>query len=352
MHGLTISSSGRKMVIAKKNELIEGHYSLSAIAQKMAAALLARVNPKAELLPVFEFTRDQVINILGIDRRSYVRDIDKVTSELQAIVIIIDTPSEKKKINMFHQSIFAKEDQSVRFIFHEDIEPYIRDFRGNFTQYQFQQIQNLRSRYSIRLYEILRRRHGLQKQGESVYEFDLENLRGMLGVEDKYLAIQNFKNRVLNYAQAELDEKTDLSFTYRCKYKGRKIGAIEFTIRHNERFEALPEDESLEAEVLPGTVDEGMLSMLKMLMPDMAEQDALLLITGYDKTLLTEALMDYSRAAVKGEIKDPKGYLMGILKHKRQEDPAPARKHQTTAEKLNDRDWAEGLGLEVPDEIR
>ena len=180
------------------------------------------------------------------------------------------------------------------------------------------------------LYELLRQFLPLRKnvkQGKSNGlardRPEYPELGAILGVrEDRYRRFRDFRVNVVEVAQRELVEKTDLAFDFECLRKGRKVGAIKFIIRHNEQFESMPETDVLEGQQLPESVDEGMLSMVKMLMPEITDQDALLLMTGYDKAFLTEALMDYSRAAVKGEIKDPKGYLVGILKKKRQEDPA------------------------------
>ena len=171
----------------------------------------------------------------------------------------------------------------------------------------------------------------------------------MLGVKQNAYKgrFTNFRNKVLEVAQDELTRKTDLTFDFEAIRKGRKIRAIKFIIRHNHHFEEVPE-ESLEAQLIPQVdIDEGVLFMVKTLIPDITDQEIVLLVGGYDKTLLTEALMDYSRAAAKGQIRDPRGYLAGILKNKRKEnEAAPVRSHMTTEEKLNDRDWAEGLNLD------
>ena len=350
--------SMRNDLVYKSNELIMGHYALSAAAQKVAASLIGRVNPDHDTLPEFQMSVAEYAQMLNISRQTAYESLDNITTELKQLVIRLQGREEEsfEKISLFSRCRYDHRDKVVAFTFEPLMEPHIRDFKRNFTKYQLEQIRQLKSRYSIRLYEILRKSHPLASQVScSFLTLPLSDLKAALGVkEDAYQGrFDRFKQYVLKTASRELSEKTDLAFEFECIRKGRKVGAIKFIIRHNERFEALPDNEALEAEILPDTVDENLVAMIRMQLPDISDQELQILATGYSRELLMEALLNLAGATARQEIQTtPMQYFQGILKHKRQEDPAPARKPQTTAEKLNDRDWAEGLDLEMSDEIR
>ena len=342
-------------LVVKSNEFIEGHYKLSAISQKITASVISLVNPQdtENELPEFLFTLKEIANLLEVSERRIRKIVDSATLELKQAVITLRKPKSEsyRRVGLFNYCEYDHDLKTVGFKFEPALESQIRDFAGNFTQYQLAQIRELKSSYSIRLYEILRKYHPIKaRRKQSFYKIELDELKKMLGVKPNAYngRFERFRVKVIETAQKELEAKTDLIFNFECIRKGRKVGAIKFTIRHNERFEALPENEALEAEILPDTVDENLVAMIRMQLPDISDQKLQILVTGYSRELLMESLLNLAGATARQEIQTtPMQYFQGILKHKRQEDPAPARKHQTTAEKLNDRDWAEGLDLEV-----
>lgn len=94
-------------------------------------------------------------------------------------------------------------------------------------------VVKLKSTYAIRIYELL-------KQYEDIKEWtiSLENLRYYLDAIDVYPNYANFKQRVLNPSQKELNQKTDISFEFEEIKLGRKVHKIRFIIRSQKRKDA------------------------------------------------------------------------------------------------------------------
>lgn len=79
----------------------------------------------------------------------------------------------------------------------------------------------LRSKYSIRLYEMIERRIGLTKQFE---EFSIEDLRGLLGVPDgKLPRYADFNKHCLQPALEEVNHLTDFFVSIAAIKKGRTV---------------------------------------------------------------------------------------------------------------------------------
>jgi len=92
----------------------------------------------------------------------------------------------------------------------------------NYTQYFFKNIINLNSVFSIKIYELLQQIHSKN----NYREYEIEELKEILGVKDKYKLYWHFKSKVLKVAEKEIKEKTDLSF-YFIEYKQiRKVVKI------------------------------------------------------------------------------------------------------------------------------
>jgi len=84
------------------------------------------------------------------------------------------------------------------------------ELKEKFTSYQLENVVRLNSVYSIRIYELLKQYERIRKR-----KLTLEELRYFLGIEkDKYIQYGHLKNKVLLVAQKEINEKTDIQFTF------------------------------------------------------------------------------------------------------------------------------------------
>ncbi|MGI9274177.1 MAG: replication initiation protein [Endozoicomonas sp.] len=348
-----------KHLVYKSNELIEAQYKLSAAAQKVAAVLISKIDPNDPELPVFDLSVTDYAKLMGVSKQAAYKLIDKTTYELKQIVITLRKPGSASytRLGMFRECHYDDDDKRVLFEFENRLDTHLRDFAGNFTQYQVKQIKQLKSRYAIRLYEILRKSHPIKTKKKSSYRIlQLGELRAMLGAFGKtYESFPHFRQFVLNVAQRQLKNETDLCFDIETIRKGRKVDAVKFIIRHNKQFEVVADAEQ-DVEVLPrgsvATMDEGLAAMIRMQLPDVSDSELQIMATTYESDMLMEALLDLARVMATGQIKTtPAQYFKGILKNKRQEDQGVGvRQGKTTEQKLTDRSWAEGLNLNDEDE--
>lgn len=96
-----------------------------------------------------------------------------------------------------------------------------------FTQYLLEQTAQLKSTYSVRLYELLIQWKSMKKTPP----IDLDTFREQLGIGiNEYQRMGNFKLRVLDPAIEEINEKTDIKTKYKNIKKGRTITGFEFTV--------------------------------------------------------------------------------------------------------------------------
>lgn len=82
------------------------------------------------------------------------------------------------------------------------------DFRKGFRRFELEAALQLKSTYSLRLYKLM------SEQGAKQLDWQLDELKKMLGVADKYPRPRDFFVKVLEPAKAELDRMAPWSFTY------------------------------------------------------------------------------------------------------------------------------------------
>jgi plasmid replication initiation protein len=122
-----------------------------------------------------------------------------------------------------------------------EVRPYLFGLKSNFTKYGFFMVMTLSSKYSKQLYEILS-----QFKSTGIFRISVHKLKYILGLVDekdkkeKYTIWTLFARKVLDVAQKELEEYTDISFTYEAKKQGRKFSELEFKIRYRDQKSLLP----------------------------------------------------------------------------------------------------------------
>jgi plasmid replication initiation protein len=112
----------------------------------------------------------------------------------------------------------------IRIKMHDLMKPFVLQLKKKFTQYELVFTLAMKSRYSIRLYEILKSYSNLYR-----IDFDLNVLKKMLSAEH-YERFPDFKRKVLETALKEINELSDVTVTYEIGKEGRRFAAINFYI--------------------------------------------------------------------------------------------------------------------------
>ena len=117
------------------------------------------------------------------------------------------------------------------------MKPYLLQLKENFTRYELIYTLYFKSKYTIRLYELVNSIHYRELE-EYRSVFSLEELRKALGGET-YTEYRDFKRRVLDVAVNEINAHSDKQVSYTPIKKGRNVVAIELCIQTKSILERL-----------------------------------------------------------------------------------------------------------------
>ena len=121
---------------------------------------------------------------------------------------------------------------TLEITFAPDVVPLITRLEQHFTSYQLKQVTQLKSKYAIRLYELLIAWREVGK----VPQIDLLEFRHKLGIEsDEYIRMSDFKIRVLEQSIKQINEHTDITVTYEQHKKGRNISGFSFKFKQKQQ---------------------------------------------------------------------------------------------------------------------
>lgn len=103
----------------------------------------------------------------------------------------------------------------------------------DFTQLSLESIVLLSSKYSIKLYSLLKYQHDYSQVSKKEIIIELEKLKFLLDSHknDSYKKVGLFKNKVLIPSIKEINSKTELSVTFDTVKVGKKITSIKFDVK-------------------------------------------------------------------------------------------------------------------------
>lgn len=264
-------------LIAMDNSIVTSAYNLTLNEQRLIYCALKQMpkydpnNPNQEPLDPrtpFYITRDDFIE-LGVNPDNVAQEIRQATKELMKKTLFVQTPAGVKQFhwlsevlrydrnaeqklkekypnpddyNYYINALRAynlldalpthKPDDDIvaRVIFSQEILPLLSDLRASFTQFLLSDVAEFTSIYSFRIYQFIMKYKDFGKA-----KINLDDLRYMLLLMDKYPLTADLKRWVLEVATKEINEKSPYKISYEMLKKGRKFVAVEFTFKLKEK---------------------------------------------------------------------------------------------------------------------
>jgi plasmid replication initiation protein len=106
-----------------------------------------------------------------------------------------------------------------------EVLPYFMELRNGYSEFELYAALSLTSEYSQRLYPLLSR----WKDTGKWVNVEIESLKELLGASH-YDRFVHFKQRVLDQAEKEINEKTDIEISTEFKKTGRHVTHVTFKI--------------------------------------------------------------------------------------------------------------------------
>jgi len=253
-------------MVRKANSLIEATYKLSAIEQKIVLYLISTVSPADDDFKPYQFKIKNFFEFIGQSETNYTWLEENLLSLKNRNLRIVYANEDGKKVilnvNWLSSSKYVEGSGCVDLRFDPNMRPFLLQLKSRFTNYRLSNVVQLKSQFSIRIYELLKQYEKIGKRS-----FGLYDLRSILGIDDdQYQQYTDFRKRVILAAQAELEEKTDICFTFKETRVSRKVDVITFFIKANALKPQFMFDEA--EIIMPASEIESELASLIDLLPD------------------------------------------------------------------------------------
>ena len=236
----------KELEVKKSEQLVYGKYKLSATAQKLVTTVISLVQKEDEYNKEYCILAKDFVEMSGTKTND--RDaLKNACEEILSKPLKISTGRGWLMANWCNDIEYVHEKGIITYKVSEKLKPYIIDLKNNYLKYDLKNILPLKSEYSIRVYEWLKDIYNSKQRynKKMIEEFEIEFLRERLIIPDSYNT-NNVFTRVIDKAKKDLEEHTDIRFTYKALKKGggNTFTHIEFTISKN--FDVLEEMEKIE----------------------------------------------------------------------------------------------------------
>lgn len=213
-----------KTLVIKSNKLIGMQTQLSLVQMKIFALLISRTleSPDTEY---YRFSARELMASCNSNDSNYTVLQQTTASMIKPVIFKWKEEKEQEQYPLLDGVRYKK--WIVDIALHRSVKPFILNVATKYTKYYFENISFLNSTYSIRLYEVLK-----EFEFRGVRDFTLEDFRFLLNIkEGTYNRPYDLKTKIIEKAQKEIEEKTDISFSYQEKKEGRQLVGFSFKIQ-------------------------------------------------------------------------------------------------------------------------
>ena len=268
IYGLDLARNGGNMTVCKSIPLLSLVQSpLSLFEMKLFDIYLGRIHPQNPDVTRITFEKSELEELLGVEKINN-SELNKALRNLMSMVVTVYNGNEKILCTLLSTAKLSYIDRD-----HERLNAITmecsnaaRKYIYNLSSIKYIKMSLLRlvsfdSRHAYAMYQYLN-----ANSYRSHWDVDLYELKSMLGVQGKYPQYRDFNKRVLQPALEEINEKTELTYSFEPLLKRGKVRQIRFTIIHtDEKLEknidvevkkSIPQTEKAVTEEIPNFDEE------------------------------------------------------------------------------------------------
>lgn len=235
----------KTVLVAQDNALTQSKQPFSVIQKRCLYGIIEHVRKVYIDNPQKKGQKDLFENMYITMQASYLqklgdetKDVYKALKNLCNIEFEVETEDKWIYTHWVLTAEHEKKKNEYTILVSREIMPYLVELAENFTVYDITVAIALKSTYSQRFYELC-----CQYKNRACNKFFLsvEDIREMFMIKDKYKLNTDFKRRVLDTAQKELQElyeanQSELYFTYSEKAKeGKRVTEYWFEIHNRDK---------------------------------------------------------------------------------------------------------------------
>jgi len=224
-------------MVVKSNALIQASYTLGLVEQRLILMAIVGARETGEGVSaesLLTVRAQDYADLFGVAKHTAYEALAGAVETLfnrRATVDVYDKKRDRTRpmtVRWVTAMAYEEGEGVITLRFGHEVVPELVRLESNFTSYELEQVAELTSAYAVRLYELL-----IQwRVAGKTPVFELAQFRMQLGLGiTEYASMGDFKKRVLDYALAQINEKTDITASYEQHKTGRNITGFSFKFK-------------------------------------------------------------------------------------------------------------------------
>lgn len=243
--------------VRKSNLLIQkSRFKLSLQQQRIILYLIAQIEPWHDDFQTYRFNLQEFASVCGIELGGG-RDYTELKDQVQAIAdrsmwLTIEDGTKETLVRWIEEPEINHNSGTIELKINRHLKPYLLQLKEKYTEYQLIYTLHFRSKYTIRLYEIVCSVH-FDKFKPYTKTYSLEELKRRLDCEN-YKDYRDFRRDILEKAINEINRYSDKNVSFEPITIGRRVVEIRLTVSSKDTLECLKIGAEIEQElgIVPG----------------------------------------------------------------------------------------------------
>lgn len=229
--GIYMRSDDKNLTITKSNALIEARYKLTHNQQRILLTLATQVHQNDEDLKDYILRVSDVMDMWEVNDKDFYAKAEEAVVELiknERGIIYFEDDEGVEITRWLSYAKYRKGSGTIKIRFDSSVKKYFLQLKEHFTRYEISAVAQFRSNYSIRLYELLKKKQNMGKGGQFYRAFTVQEFRWKMGIEEgEYKNFNDLSRFVLKPATTEINKLSDLSIIdVKCEKEGRTYATI------------------------------------------------------------------------------------------------------------------------------
>lgn len=220
-----------RLTLKKSNYLINASYKLNLIEHRLIALLIAQIKDTDTEFQTCEISIKDFKTLFYENKGTdYWHFKATVNSICKREVVFEFHQNETIKTKWLSIAEYLSGYGIIKLRLSENLKPFLLQLKENYTEYKLSNILKFKSLFSFRFYELLK-----QFQTNKHRIIAVKELKKIIGIENSKRLYADFKRRILEIAQKEINSQTDISFDFNEIKRSRSVSQIEFFIKSKSK---------------------------------------------------------------------------------------------------------------------
>ncbi len=222
-----MSSSPAPRTLRQSNTLTNARYDFDACQLDILFCCMGKINDTDSESKLYVIHASEIEQMTG--RNWNYQQFREATEQMGSRMFEIHSEKTYTQFWLFQRVHYVLGQGRIEIKFTEDSIALLKQLKNNFTTYELQSALRMTSKYAKRIYQICSQWKDIgQSRRFAIAEF--KRNMGLIDAKgnEEYVAVHNFKKRVLDVAVRQINEHSDLRVSYVMEGEGARKKPLKY----------------------------------------------------------------------------------------------------------------------------